>query len=105
MLVLTRRAGESIVIGNDIVVTVLEVRNDQIRIGIAAPRSVQVHREEVFKQVARENAAAITSADRAGALLRRRVPPPRPGDARPQAPLSKATGGKAADSAREPDPS
>jgi carbon storage regulator len=48
VLVLTRRAGESIVIGEDVVVTVLEVRGDQIRLGIDAPRDVEVHRREVF---------------------------------------------------------
>ena len=48
MLVLTRRANQSIMIGDDIVVTVLDVRGDQVRIGIKAPRSVGVHREEVF---------------------------------------------------------
>jgi carbon storage regulator len=69
MLVLTRRPGESIVIGNDVVVTVLEVRNDQVRIGIDAPRSVQVHREEVYRQLRQENAAAVASADAARALL------------------------------------
>ncbi|HEY8339566.1 MAG TPA: carbon storage regulator CsrA [Egibacteraceae bacterium] len=74
MLVLTRRSGESIVIGSEIVVTVLEVRNDQVRIGISAPRSVQVHREEVYRQVEKENTAAVASADRAAALLRRRKP-------------------------------
>lgn len=69
MLVLTRRPGESIVIGNDIVVTVLEVRSDQVRVGIDAPRSIQVHREEVFRQMASENTAAVRSADAARALL------------------------------------
>ena len=69
MLVLTRRPGESIVIGNDIVVTVLEVRSDQVRIGIDAPRNVQVHREEVFRQMVSENAAAVASASAAEALL------------------------------------
>jgi carbon storage regulator len=48
VLVLTRRANQSIMIGDDIVVTVLDVRGDQVRIGIKAPRSVDVHREEVF---------------------------------------------------------
>ena len=71
MLVLTRRSGESIVIGNDVVVTVLDVRGDQVRIGIDAPRSVQIHREEVFRQVAQENTAAVASADRAREVLRR----------------------------------
>lgn len=48
MLVLTRRVSESIVIGQDIVVTVLDVRGDQVRIGVTAPRDVDVHRQEVF---------------------------------------------------------
>jgi carbon storage regulator CsrA len=48
VLVLTRRANQSIMIGEDVVVTVLDVRGDQVRIGIKAPRSVEVHREEVF---------------------------------------------------------
>ena len=51
MLVLTRRAKQSVMIGEDVVVTVLEVRGDQVRLGIEAPRSVAVHREEVFAQV------------------------------------------------------
>lgn len=72
MLVLTRRIGETIVIGDDVVVTVLEVRGDQVRIGIRAPRSVQVHREEVLRQLEVENAAAVASARRAGSLLGRR---------------------------------
>jgi carbon storage regulator len=74
MLVLTRKPGESIIIGNDIVVTVLEVRSDQIRIGIDAPRSVSVHREEVYLQVVQENAAAVASADPTAALLRAKPP-------------------------------
>lgn len=48
MLVLTRRKNQSIVIGDDIVVTVLEVKGEQIRIGITAPRDVQVYREELL---------------------------------------------------------
>lgn len=54
MLVLTRRANQSIMIGDDIVVTVLDVRGDQVRIGIKAPRSVGVHREEVFVALQRD---------------------------------------------------
>lgn len=51
MLVLTRGVNESIMIGRDVVVTVLEVRGDHVRIGIEAPRDVQVHREEVFRAI------------------------------------------------------
>ena len=70
---LSRKQGESVVIGNDILVTVLEVRGDQIRLGIDAPRSITVHRQEVYLQVARENTAAIASSDRGSPLLRRPV--------------------------------
>jgi carbon storage regulator len=49
VLVLTRRSNQSIMIGTDIVVTVLEVRGEQVRLGIKAPRDVEVHREEVFE--------------------------------------------------------
>lgn len=63
MLVLTRRQGESIVIGHDIVVTVVEIKGGQTRIGISAPREVQIHRQEIYDQVRAENAAAIASAE------------------------------------------
>ncbi|HEX4489649.1 MAG TPA: carbon storage regulator CsrA [Acidimicrobiia bacterium] len=56
MLVLTRRANQSIMIGDDVVVTVLDVRGDQVRIGIKAPRSVDVHREEVYLALQRDAA-------------------------------------------------
>jgi carbon storage regulator len=55
MLVLTRNANQSIMIGPDIVVTVLEVRGDQVRLGIKAPRSVTVYREELLAQVEAAN--------------------------------------------------
>jgi carbon storage regulator len=58
LLVLSRRVGESIVIGSDVVVTVLEVRGDIIRIGVDAPREVTVHRSEVFEQIEAANRAA-----------------------------------------------
>ncbi len=54
MLVLSRKVGESLVIGDDVVVTVLEIRSQQIRIGISAPREVEVHREEVYERIAAE---------------------------------------------------
>jgi carbon storage regulator len=59
MLVLTRRPGESIVVGDDIVVTVIEIKGGQVRIGIDAPRSVEVYREEIYEQVRQENLSAI----------------------------------------------
>jgi carbon storage regulator len=69
MLVLTRRAGESVMIGDDVVITVLEARGDVIRIGIQAPRDVQVHREEVYKELRQANReAASPNEDRVRAL-------------------------------------
>lgn len=58
MLILTRRPGESITIGDDIVVTVVEVSGSQVRVGISAPREVRVLREEIHKQIQEENRAA-----------------------------------------------
>jgi carbon storage regulator len=63
MLVLTRRPGESIVVGQDIVVTVIEIKGGQVRIGIDAPREVQVYREEIYEQVRQENLSAVASAE------------------------------------------
>lgn len=59
MLVLTRRPDQRIVIGDEIVITVLEVKGDSVRIGIDAPRSVRVHREEVQEALRLANAAAV----------------------------------------------
>jgi carbon storage regulator len=61
MLVLTRRAGESIVIGDEVRVVVLDVRGDTVRLGIEAPRNVQVHRAEVYAEAQAANANATGS--------------------------------------------
>jgi carbon storage regulator len=58
VLVLTRRPNQSIMIGGNIVVTVLEVRGDQVRLGIKAPRDVDVHRDEVWAELQQANRAA-----------------------------------------------
>lgn len=55
MLALTRRKGESLVINNNIEVTVLEVRGDQVKIGINAPKDIPVYRQEVYVQIQEEN--------------------------------------------------
>ncbi len=86
MLVLTRKTGDSIVIGTDVVVTVLEVRNDQVRIGITAPRSVAVHREEVYRQIAAENASAASGSDALRQRLRAAPQAQRPRGTRPPPP-------------------
>ena len=64
MLILTRRVGETIKIGDNVSVTVLGMNGRQIRIGIAAPKSIAVHRKEVFERIQRENQAlAPTSTE------------------------------------------
>lgn len=62
MLVLTRKLGESIVIGNNVRVTVLEMQGKQIRLGIEAPPEVSVHRGEVYERIETENRAAAETA-------------------------------------------
>ena len=54
-MVLTRRRGEAIMVGDDVKVVVLEVNGDQVRLGVEAPRAVSVHREEVFKEIQEQN--------------------------------------------------
>jgi carbon storage regulator len=76
MLVLTRRTNESLIIGHDIVITVLEIRGDTVRIGVRAPREVSVHREEIYAKLRNENQrAADVSADDAALLPKLPKPP------------------------------
>ena len=63
MLILTRRVGEKLVIGENVTVTVLGVKGNQIRIGIDAPREVQVHREEIFRRIQREREGSDQETD------------------------------------------
>ncbi len=58
MLVLSRHRDESIMIGDDVVVTIVDIRGDKVRLGIEAPTSIPVHRQEVYEAIQRENAQA-----------------------------------------------
>ena len=70
MLILTRRVGETVVIGNDVDVTVLGVKGNQVRLGVKAPREVSVHREEIYKRIKdeeqQENSRTNASGESAG---------------------------------------
>jgi carbon storage regulator len=69
MLVLSRRVGESIIVGDDVTVTVLDVRGDVVRIGIQAPRSVAVHREELLRELEAANKESASPGEDAVAAL------------------------------------
>ena len=63
MLIITRKPGEKIMLGDDVTIEVIEVSGSSVRIGIAAPRSLPVYREEIWAAVKEENAASAASAD------------------------------------------
>lgn len=58
MLALTRKKGESLVVNNNVEITVLDIRGDQVKIGISAPKDVPIYRKEVYLQIQKENEAA-----------------------------------------------
>ena len=62
MLIITRRAGEKMMIGDDVVVEIMEIVGNQVRVGIQAPQSIRVYREEIWRAVKDENRAAATDA-------------------------------------------
>lgn len=63
MLILTRRIGETLIIGDDVQITVLGVKGHQVRIGIVAPKEVSVHREEIYKKIKEEEQAGNIKSD------------------------------------------
>lgn len=67
MLALTRKKGESIILNNDIEISILELRGDQVKVGISAPKEVPVYRKEVYLQIQKEN-EATSSAESLAAL-------------------------------------
>ncbi len=63
MLILTRRAGETLMIGDDVTITVLGVKGNQVRIGVNAPKNVAVHREEIYQRIQQERTQTSSSED------------------------------------------
>jgi carbon storage regulator len=63
MLILTRKLGESVTIGDDIKITILGVRGRQVRLGIIAPQRVTIHREEIYFKIQEENKRAVAAAE------------------------------------------
>lgn len=63
MLILTRRVGEAVMIGDEVTVTVLGVKGNQVRVGVNAPKTVSVHREEIYERIQREEKGDDLSAD------------------------------------------
>jgi carbon storage regulator len=63
MLILTRRVGETVMIGNDVTVTILGVKGNQVRVGINAPKTIAVHREEIYERIKREQEGGTDNDD------------------------------------------
>src|SRR5947209_3153846 len=87
MLVLSRQRDETIIIGDDIEITVVDIRGDKVRLGVTAPKSISVHRKEVYDAIRRENReAAQVKPEDLSALGKVAPPPPPPSPGKPQPP-------------------
>lgn len=64
MLILTRRVGETLMIGDDVTVTVLGVKGNQVRIGVNAPKDVSVHREEIYERIKKEQQQGLSGGEK-----------------------------------------
>jgi len=78
MLVLSRQRDESIIIGDNIVITVVDIRGDKVRLGIEAPTEIPVHRQEVYEAIQRENAREAESNDAEHSVPNESHPPAAP---------------------------
>ena len=108
MLVLSRQRDETIMIGDDVQITVVDIRGDKVRLGITAPRSIQVHRKEVYDAIQRENreAAKLSPRDVADVVehdAEKRRPGKRPGDAADAKPEEDSQKEKDRDNPNGPD--
>ena len=63
MLVLTRKKGQSLMIGHDIELSIIDIQGDQVRIGINAPKSVTIHRKEIYEEIRKENLSAVVGKE------------------------------------------
>ena len=70
MLALTRKVGESIIIDNNIEITVLEVKGEQVKLGISAPKEIAIFRKEIYVQIEEENKAAASNVEQTAELLK-----------------------------------